>query len=117
MANEGAAKKFRSRLHYARVIDRNDNRDNFSLDHPMYGRSTYDQIVTEFRYEGSFVWIYLTNQSSAIHIIEEIPDEHEATNGDNGEVEGEGPNEGTSEEAALKEGSEVLHASVPIRRI
>lgn len=117
MADEGAAKKMRSRIHYARKLDRDDNRQNFSHDHPMYGRSIYDPITLEFRYEGRYVWIYLTNQGSAEYIIEEIPDEQQAPNGNHGEVEGEGEGEGGGEETPPQAEPQSLRPTTGVRRI
>src|SRR5882672_4516412 len=42
---------FRIRLHTARKIDRNDNRDIYDQGHPMHGRSVYDQLTMRIRLE------------------------------------------------------------------
>lgn len=42
---------FRIRLHTARKIDRNDNRDIYPDNHRMHGRSPYDQLTMRIRLE------------------------------------------------------------------
>lgn len=42
---EAAGIYLRMRLQQARVIDRNDNRKTYEIDHPMYNRSPYDVLV------------------------------------------------------------------------
>ena len=58
-SSEGAAIHFRMRLHRARTIDRQDNAKLHPSDHPMHGRSPYDQIIIKIRKveEGWFVYL------------------------------------------------------------
>lgn len=113
IASEGAAKKMRSRIHYARHIDRKDNAQNFDFDHPMYDKSIYDPLSVRFVHERSFIWLYLENSGNAEYTVEEIPDEHQAPNGDNGTAEGEGSPPREGEEAP----SEVAKVVSALRRI
>ena len=50
---------FRIRLHTARKIDRNDNRDIYDQGHPMHGRSVYDHLTMRIRKSGDFAWLRL----------------------------------------------------------
>jgi hypothetical protein len=50
---------FRIRLHTARKIDRNDNRDTYDQGHAMHGRSVYDQLTMRIRKSGDHAWLRL----------------------------------------------------------
>jgi hypothetical protein len=54
------AHHFRLRLHSSRRIDRNDNKVLYGEDHPMYGRSVYDQLTMRIRKLGDdSAWLRL----------------------------------------------------------
>jgi hypothetical protein len=54
------AHHFRLRLHASRKIDRNDNKVLYGEDHPMYGRSVYDQLTMRIRKLGDdSAWLRL----------------------------------------------------------
>lgn len=60
-ATHGDAWAFRLRLHNARRIDRKDNAKTYDdPEHPMHGRSVYDQLVIRLR----------SNQSSSFGLLE-----------------------------------------------
>lgn len=48
----GEAMHFRSRVHTARTIDRRDNAETYGEEHPLYGRSVYDEVICKIRQEG-----------------------------------------------------------------
>lgn len=50
---------FRIRLHTARKIDRNDNREIYDQGHQMHGRSVYDQLTMRIRKTSDFAWLHL----------------------------------------------------------
>jgi hypothetical protein len=54
------AHHFRLRLHSSRKIDRKDNMILYGEDHPMYGRSVYDQLTMRIRKLGDdSAWLRL----------------------------------------------------------
>lgn len=56
----GAARHYRTRLHTARTIVRQDNTSVYDTDHPMHGRSIYDPLVVrEPREEDGKIWLYI----------------------------------------------------------
>jgi hypothetical protein len=55
---------FRSRLNKARVIDREDNALAYDSDHPMHGRSVYDDIEVRVKNGASGTWIIMEKISS-----------------------------------------------------
>ena len=44
MLDEASCHTFRSRLNYARMLDRRQNRDAYDSSHPMHGQSEYDKL-------------------------------------------------------------------------
>jgi hypothetical protein len=61
--NHGQATYFKMRLHSARQIDRNDNKQIFAEGEKLYGRSVYDTLVVRVRGpdEDGKWWVYLEN--------------------------------------------------------
>lgn len=54
------AHHFRLRLHASRKIDRNDNKVLYGEEHPMHGRSVYDQLTMRIRKLGDdSAWLRL----------------------------------------------------------
>lgn len=118
-ADRGAAFRFRTRLHYARNIDRKDNKANFDPDHPMFGRSIYDSVtVKDPVKEGPIYWLYIHKLDGENLEIEELSDVNQTTNGNHGAAERESSREGSGEEA-VEEVSEAVRSAVAglIRRI
>lgn len=69
----GDAMNFRTRLHYARTIERKDNKEIYAVGERLHGRSVYDVIRCTIRnIEGSF-YIYL--EKLATPEVESIEDE------------------------------------------
>jgi len=73
-ANRGAAIVLRSRLNYFRKINRDENRQIYSLDHPMHGRSVYDKLVLRIAAKGDKEdnVLYVEQRTIDNLIIEEI---------------------------------------------
>ena len=51
-SDPGSANNFRMRLHKARQLDRDANREIYPEGHKLHGRSIYDQIFTTIRQDG-----------------------------------------------------------------
>jgi hypothetical protein len=62
--DRAAAETLRSRLHYARQLDRRDNTQLYEEDDPMHGRSPYDILICRIREdtEGG-IWVYIKKSS------------------------------------------------------
>ena len=58
------ATHFKMRLHMARVIDREDNALAYDSDHPMHGRSIYDDISVSVKNGDAGTWIIMEKISS-----------------------------------------------------
>ena len=66
---EGDARRFILRMHAARVVDRAENSRIYANDHPMYGRSRYDQAVVKFRVHDGHFWAYVERyDAEKLHI-------------------------------------------------
>ena len=61
MRNWEHANFFRMRLHYARTLDRKQNKEIYqeTSDHKMYGCSQYDPLFAKIRYIDGVCWLYL----------------------------------------------------------
>jgi hypothetical protein len=68
-----AACTFRSRLHYARTVDRRDNTQIYDEGDPLYGRSVYDPLVVRIKEdtEGAW-WVYVEHASIDSMIVESL---------------------------------------------
>lgn len=117
MLNEGALKKLRARLFYARTIDRADNRENFPLDHFMHGKSTYDTLTTETEQTAKGLYLKVLPVAQTEFHIEEIPDEQGSHDGDNREAQGEGEGEGGPVPEEAEASSQASAEASAIRRI
>ncbi len=76
----GAA-TFRSRLHYARQVDRKDNLQIYEEDqgNPLYGRSVYDTLVVRIKpdTEGCS-WVYIEHASIGDRVVESLSEMDDA---------------------------------------
>lgn len=55
-----SAMYFRLRCNQARKLDRENNAKVYDLDHPMHGRSSYDQLVLKVRKaDDNTAWVYI----------------------------------------------------------
>ena len=71
--NPDKANFFRMRIHMARQIIRNENKEIYEKGDPMWGCSIYDAIVIKIRVEDDgMTWLYLEKISSMDLVIEEI---------------------------------------------
>lgn len=90
--SKDAAMHLKSRLHYARSIDRKDNREVYDEGEPLYGRSAYDPITIRLRQHGGAWWLYLLRVDKIEYHTENIGEDDgdtEGTSSDNGKTEGE----------------------------
>jgi hypothetical protein len=69
-ADQGAAYQFRIRLHSARQIDRELNRESRQPTDPNYGISDYDKLVVRVRADGDKWWVYIQPTAISNHIEE-----------------------------------------------
>lgn len=78
-ASQELAWHFRLRLHTARRIDRKDNQMIYpDLEHPMHGRSIYDDIAARIRPDGEEgVWLYLEKISAREFEVESLSEVEE----------------------------------------
>jgi hypothetical protein len=71
-STEGDAKHFRTRLHSARAIHRNDNAETYPAEHPMHGHSEYDSLVVKLRSNGEGHYLYIEPTTTKSIEIEDI---------------------------------------------
>lgn len=69
---EGTARHFRMRLHSARQIDRRDNTITYNPDHPMHGRSMYDDLMVRIVHDGDTFWLHLEKISATFFTVESL---------------------------------------------
>jgi hypothetical protein len=65
------AEQWRVRLHRARQLSRDENRERYQPDDPNYGKSVYDNLVVSMRQVDGAWWIYITTRESPL-IIEDL---------------------------------------------
>lgn len=76
-ASYGDAVHFRLRLHSARRVDRRDNKDIFGEDHPMWGRSVYDQLTMRIRQFEGGAWLRIERIDAREFEIESLSEAQE----------------------------------------
>lgn len=84
-AEHSAATNLRMRLHTARRIDRSDNQQTYHQDHPLHGRSIYDELAVRIR-DG---WLYIERVSTKNLKIEPLGEPNgidQSIDGDSGEA-------------------------------
>ena len=68
-----AAATFRSRLHYARQVDRRDNIEIYDSSDPLHGRSVYDPLVVRIKQDSeSLWWVYIEHASIEHMVVESL---------------------------------------------
>ena len=55
----GMANNLRTRLHYARKLNREQAKEIFPDDHPDHGKSAYDPLVVRVHHDGDGWWVYI----------------------------------------------------------
>ena len=55
----GMANNLRTRLHYARKLNRELAKEMFEPDHPDHGKSVYDPLVVRVHSDGDGWWVYI----------------------------------------------------------
>ena len=74
MESRDAAHTYRSRLHYARRIDRDKNKEIFKEGDPLFGSSVYDNIVVRIKDDTeSRWWVYLEKSDTTVEAVEDLP--------------------------------------------
>lgn len=72
LENRGDAYQYRNRIHYARKLDREANKEIYQSGHPLYGRSQYDIFSASIRTEDGEVYIYLEKRTINSLKIEDL---------------------------------------------
>lgn len=68
-----SAATFRSRIHYARQVDRKDNLDIYDPGDPLFGRSVYDTLVVRIKQDTeNRWWIYIEHATIANMVVESL---------------------------------------------
>ena len=71
--NFSGAQAYRARLHNARVLDRKENTRGVASDHPMYGKSDFDNIIVSIRQDvDDNYWVYLEKNGDIPGKVEEL---------------------------------------------
>lgn len=87
--DESAAIHLKSRLHYARKLDRDENKDVYEIGDPLYAKSRYDTIKVSSKPSKGSWWVYLERIDATIYEVESLNGIDESPPSDNGSVEGE----------------------------
>ena len=70
-ADAGAAYQYRTRLHYARTLDRRKAKERIEdPTHPAYGASTYDRVIVQIRENGEGWWVLIRPRVVAGEVME-----------------------------------------------
>lgn len=72
----GYGAHLRVRLHYARTIDRKENKEAYEPGHKLHGRSIYDPIVVRLREEERQWFMYLERHDVASFDIQPLGEDH-----------------------------------------
>lgn len=72
VVDRSAAVHLRSRLHYARALDRADNEAVYPEGHQLRGRSPYDPLTVKIRKEPSGYWVYMVKSDQMQYQVEDI---------------------------------------------
>lgn len=72
VVDRSAAVHLRSRLHYARALDRQDNESVYPEGHALRGRSPYDPLIIKIRKEVSGYWVYMIKSDHMQYTVEDI---------------------------------------------
>jgi hypothetical protein len=65
-----AAVNFRTRIHYARKLHRDENAKTYEAGHKMHGRSEYDVLVCRLKVLGGKTYVYLERTDKIIGEVE-----------------------------------------------
>ncbi len=66
----GDAKQLQTRMNTARKLDREQNAEDYDRDHPLFGRSEYDEFVVRLVGDRSSdeVWVYVERRGIGLRI-------------------------------------------------
>jgi len=68
----GAARHLRTRLHYARSLDRAQSREVYEVEDPQYGTSPFDPLVVRFREHDGRCWVRIEHRTVNLADVQEI---------------------------------------------
>lgn len=78
VSDYGEAMRLRTRLHYARKLDRLSNKELYreTPDHYMYNASVYDKFIIRIKTdtEGGF-WVYIESVEATAMTVESLDDD------------------------------------------
>lgn len=77
VSSHGDAINLRARIHYARKLDRDANREIYreQIDHPLYGCSIYDPLRVRLAQDTeNGWWLYIEPIDATQHHIEDLDD-------------------------------------------
>ena len=79
MSDQQAARRFQARLHQARTLDRDKNRQTYEPGMKMYGASVYDELVVRIvRSSGKhYVYVEQVNVPGGIESLSDVVEEPE----------------------------------------
>ena len=69
-----AASHLRARIHQARKIDRDENKEAYDEGHHMHGQSIYDKLVCKIKSLEGAVYLYLEQRGSEHFEVEVLGD-------------------------------------------
>lgn len=91
---EPEAEHFRSRVHYARVLHREENKKIHEVGAQLHGKSEFDILVMTIRHSPDGVWVYAEKAVLDESRVEPIPEDDYAPSIDAGQImEGSDDNE------------------------
>lgn len=82
----GAGNNLRLRLHQARKLDREDNKETYPEGHKLHGRSIYDPLVNRLKEIRGKWWLYIEKMSAESLIIEPLGEENVFTETPNSDL-------------------------------
>lgn len=71
---QGDANQYRVRLHTARTLDRQLNRESREISDPYYGTSDYDKLIVRVRPNGDGTWWVYIQRNAIVGEIEVLPE-------------------------------------------
>jgi len=75
MPSVEAAIHLRSRIHQARKIDREENKDAYEEGHPMHGQSNYDKLVCRIKSSNNHTYLYLEQRNAENFEVEPLSED------------------------------------------
>jgi hypothetical protein len=73
-SDRGEASAFRFRLHHARRVDREKNKEIYKEGDPLYGSSIFDPIVCRLKQDTSGKWWVYLEKNAIPGVVESLSD-------------------------------------------